>query len=210
MPISLKQQNALLLAPMIIVHILTMAAWANFHPIWAGDLLTTLHSKYSISTAVLSGIAATILTGIIPADVKSIFVFWRIKHPLPGCRAFSVHIKKDPRISEDIWKARMGEFPEKPRDQNAAWYRIYSLVRDAPSVKSVHKNYLFCRDLTAINLIFLVLSVPVGAYFLDTAKEQALTTSIYLVTYFFGSLAAQNYGKRMVTTVFATAQEQQL
>ncbi|WP_064789796.1 hypothetical protein [Thalassospira indica] len=208
MPISLKQQNVLLLAPLIIVHVLTMAAWANFHPIWAGDLLATLHSKHSISTAALSGIAATILTGIIPAEVKSIFVFWRIKHPLPGCRAFSVHIKNDARISEKTWKARLGEFPVEPKDQNATWYRIYSSVRDAPSVKSVHKNYLFCRDLTAINLIFLVLSVPVGAYFLDTVEEQALTTSTYLAIYFFVALAAQNYGKRMVTTVFATAQEQ--
>lgn len=210
MSFSLKQQNTVLLAPMIVVHVLTMAAWANFHPIWAGDLLTTLQSNHSISTAILSGITATILTGIIPADVKSMFVFWRIKHPLPGCRAFSVHLKNDARISEKFWNARLGQFPEDPRDQNATWYGIYSSVRDTPSVKSVHKNYLFCRDLSAINLIFLALSIPVGAYFLDEAKEQALATLAYLGIYFFVALAAQNYGKRLVTTVFATAQEQQL
>lgn len=206
MALSLKQQNMLLLAPAVTVHILLMSVWTNLQPIWAGDVVEALKSTYSISTAVLSGIVATVLTGVLSAKFKSIFVFLKVQNPLPGCRAFSVHLPNDPRLSVDFWTQRLGKLPEDPREQNTTWYKIYFPVKDTTSVRSVHKHYLFCRDLTAINLVFLILSIPVGLHLNIALEETGTVFLAYLANYFLVALAAQNYGKRLVTTALAVAE----
>ena len=36
-----------------------------------------------------------ILNGIVSSNLKAILCFWRIKNPLPACRAFSYYIDKE-------------------------------------------------------------------------------------------------------------------
>jgi len=51
-----------------------------------------------IGAVALAAVATTILNGILSPDAKARIVFWRWRHPLPGCRAFSHYLKKDVRI----------------------------------------------------------------------------------------------------------------
>ena len=49
-----------------------------------------------------------ILRGILSENQKNVLVFWRLKNPLPGCRAFSCLIGKDARITRTNLEHNLG------------------------------------------------------------------------------------------------------
>src|SRR5579859_4799602 len=69
--------------------------------------------------AVCIPIATIVLIGILDDTSKARLVFWRLRHPLPGCRVFTELVKTDPRIDVLALKERYGELPRKPHAQNA-------------------------------------------------------------------------------------------
>ncbi|MGH8057375.1 MAG: hypothetical protein ACREOH_09095, partial [Candidatus Entotheonellia bacterium] len=137
------------------------------------------------------------------SHIKAVLVFWRLCHPLPGCRAFSRYLNSDPRISPGVLETRFGQFPREPAQQNSLWYRIYRRNENHPAIRDAHGCYLLTRDLTSLSAIFLVILGPAVIYLLDDTNR-ALTYLIMLVIlYGFTSQAARTYGKRFVTSVLA-------
>ena len=125
-------------------------------------------------------------------------MFWRSKEILPGHRAFSLHAKKDPRISNDSLKSLVGEWPRKATKQNELWYKIYKRVEDEHTVSSAHRNYLLCRELTCVTLVFLIAG-PITLLFLKASLSSIL---VYCAVLFLGflllSITGRNHANRFV------------
>ncbi len=112
------------------------------------------------SLSVLLPVPILLFSYLLSQSQKATIVFWRLKHPMPGCRAFSVHAPADVRIDLAALKANVGEFPVEERAQNSMWYRLYKLVENDTAVLESHQNYLMFRDIAAMSLL-LVIVVPV-------------------------------------------------
>jgi hypothetical protein len=148
-------------------------------------------------------IPTLMLSYLISAEKKAILVFWRLKYPLPGSRAFSQHAPADHRIDLSKLRKHVGEFPTNERDQNAKWFSLYKLVDSDPSVVDSHKNYLLFRDIAAMSLILVIL-VPVVMYFSGTDNSSVVICGTwFLGQYLVAALAARNSGVRFVQNVLA-------
>lgn len=144
-----------------------------------------------------------VLNGLIGNLTKERMVFWRWQDPLPGCRAFTELMYVDPRINVEAIKAKHGNLPEDPKQQNALWYKYYKKHAGTISVSEAHKRYLLTRDMTSISVLFIA--------FLSTGISLSQADWKIIVIYFVAlfaqyiiiSLAARNYGTRFVQNVLA-------
>ena len=177
---------------------------ADLSMIWT--LLSSISLKDGI-VGVITSIGAFVLDGLLSADTKERVVYWRFKHPLPGSRAFSVHLKKETRADPERLVRQWGVFPDDPAEQNRLWYRIYRSVEKELRVHEAHRAWLFSRDLTAYTVLFVVIFGiatlvsdalwPIGWWYLAGLTTQYVTAMT----------AARNYGVRFVRTVLAVASQ---
>lgn len=104
---------------------------AGFSMFW------TLLSSISINDGnigLITPIGAFVLDGLLSADAKARVVYWRCTHPLPGSRAFSVHLEKETRADPDRLVQQWGVFPDDLEEQNRHWYRICRVWRKRPPI----------------------------------------------------------------------------
>ena len=145
------------------------------------------------------------LNGLLSADTKARVVYWRIAYPLPGCRAFSKHLEKEPRADPDRLARKWGPFPVAPSDQNRLWYRINQSVEKDIRVHEAHRAWLFSRDLTAYSVLFFAF-FGVATLICDAPWSIAKWYLFGLgVQYLVLMKAAQTYGVRFVRSVLSIA-----
>lgn len=158
------------------------------------------------TSAVASGLitlAQIIYSGLLGDEVKAVLVFWRLKHPLPGCRAFSTIAPRDPRIDAVRLKVRLGELPTDPDEQNRVWYRLYRQHKDEAPINDAHGSYLLARELACLSIAFL-LALPTLALALGVSFKVALPyAGILLILYVLVAYSGNYYGRRLVANVLA-------
>jgi hypothetical protein len=153
--------------------------------------------------AVLMPLLTIILSGLFSDTAKARLVFWRWRHPLPGCRVFSELIQSDPRIDVPALRKKHGDFPQDPHAQNALWYRLYKEHPGSIVISEAHRIYLLTRDMTTLSAVFVLLfSIAIG---LDSVgwKIAVLYCGALLAQYLMVATAARNYGIRFVLNVLA-------
>ena len=198
---TLKGRNLAWLVATLVLDVLVLLVIA-FHTA-IDDLTPTKVAVIRASLTALLPIPVLILSSLISSDHKAILVFWRIKHPLPGARAFSVHAPADHRIDLAKLKKNVGEFPTAERDQNSKWYGLYKQVDSDASVVDSHKNYLLFRDLAAMSLVLLP-TLPIVLYFSGIDSNRMLVSAAwFLGQYLITAFAARTTGIRFVQNVLA-------
>ncbi|WP_137138270.1 hypothetical protein [Pseudomonas asiatica] len=198
---TLKYRNLAWLVATLVLDILVLLVIV-FHKA-IEDLTPTTAIAIRVSLTALLPIPTLILSSLLSADLKAVLVFWRIKNPLPGARAFTVHAPADSRIDLATLRKNIGEFPTTERDQNAKWYSLYKLVDSDPSVVDSHKNYLLLRDIAAMSLL-LALTAPMTMYFVGIDTTGVKTSAVLLFTqYLITALSARTTGIRFVQNVLA-------
>lgn len=148
-------------------------------------------------------VAVFLITSLLSSEAKAVLVFWRIRHVLPGHRAFSIYALRDPRIDIKALKKNVGQFPESPRDQNALWYRLFKKIDEEESVSLPHRQFLLFRDLASISVLLLVF-IPILLLVLGVATYNVgVVTALFLMQYGATAIAARNQGIRLVSNVLA-------
>jgi hypothetical protein len=201
----LKGKNAWWLRLFICLNI------AAFLSVAVGQQLTTTsidHFWQSLSAkeglvAICLPLLTLVLNGILGDLTKARLVFLRWRNPLPGCRAFSVIMVTDPRIDVARLRARLGTIPSEPKEQNAAWFRLYKVHSSRQTVLEAHRAYLLTRDMAALSAVFAV-TLSIGAFISAVAWETAaLYSAALFAEYIIVSTSARNYGNRFVANVLA-------
>jgi hypothetical protein len=207
---SLHAQNALWIAGYVALNVIVFVSLVTQGTL---DLLTineTMSHVLSAEGATAAGafVASTILNGLLRGDTKAVFVFWRLRHSLPGHRAFSLLGPRDPRVDMAALKTQIGTLPTAATDQNLVWYKLYRRHRDEQPVMEAHRRYLLTRDITVLTLLFL-LALPGALYF---AGADGNLVVMYGGTLFLGylvtSISAQRYGTALVTNVLAAVSDE--
>lgn len=157
----------------------------------------------SAAVSVVLGILALVLNGLLSENNKARLVFWRMRVPLPGCRAFARYMHEDPRVDPKVLETRFGPLPSAPDDQNRLWYRIYQAYSGEPSVTDAHRSYLATRDTATLTALFLLTFVPVGIFLAQNLVLWIFYAGAMAIVYLLTSQAARNYGQRLVTNALA-------
>lgn len=152
----------------------------------------------------LAVIIATAANGLLSSAVKEKLVFLRLKHVLPGHRAFSVHAPADPRIDPARLKKACGnKLPADPEAENRQWYRFHLEMQGLPAVVQVHRDYLLLRDYTGLAALFLVGLGIADPFVVASPKALGLHLAFLVLQFLVVRHAAMTYGVRFVCTVLA-------
>lgn len=203
--ISLKTNNIVQLSVLIVLQLLMVSVvnQSTFN-LSLFDILKDT-GGVMLTVCVLSGWVSY----LIPADLKSIFVFWRWRNVLPGHRFIQL-AEKDKRIDTALLKARVTDYESlklNNNEQNSYWYKeFYQPVNRQDEVASTHKFYLLYRDATAVSLVSALALIIAK----QASDEQFLAVSyqslwVFVVSVTGLSIAAKNAGQRMVTTAVAVS-----
>lgn len=196
---SLKARNMVWLVAVGIFDVIVLLVIAFHHPIddFAADKGMALRTGLSVFLPV----PIVFLSYLLSHSQKAVLVFGRIRNPMPGSRAFSVHAQADSRIDVNSLRNNVGAFPSDERDQNSMWYRLYKQVEDDVSVLESHQKYLMFRDIAAMSLL-LVPVVALGLFlFGNTTSAVVRSAVVFAVQYLIAALAARNSGIRFVQNV---------
>jgi hypothetical protein len=162
------------------------------------------HNGYCEFDVGFALVIATVMNGLVSADVKARLVFLRWLHALPGHRAFTKYAVRDPRIDlSALEKLHGGPLPTGPAEQNRAWYRIYKAAENDQAVRQVHRDFLLLRDYTGLSAVFIVFYGAAGLYAIPSIKVGLTYLLALVLQYVLVRQAASNYGIPMVTTVLA-------
>jgi hypothetical protein len=148
-------------------------------------------------------VISILVSSILPADFKAILVYWRIRDALPGCRAYSVHARRDPRINIDALTKNVGALPTDPREQNTKWYKLLKKVDDHNEVRDAHGRFLLFRDLTGLSLLMAILASAALAVLGYSAPVAALAFGIFVCQFVVSAVAGRFSGNRLVANVLA-------
>lgn len=198
---SLKSQNITWLWGVLVVDAAVLSLIA-FPETFSGATIKD-YAWLKAAIAVVSPVIVLLLTSIISSELKSILVYWRLSNTLPGYRAFSVYAVNDPRIDLDALRNNVGTFPEKAKDQNTTWYKLYKNVENDVTVSQAHLHYLLFRDLASISLLL----APISAVLLYIVGASLVSSGVALLIliaqYLANAVAARHNGISLVTNVLA-------
>ena len=199
---NLKAKNAPYLWSFFIFNLTVLIAlfFAGYYKEISGDLEKML----SLRTAgiLVAPLVLFIVNGLLSSNQKAILVFWRLKDPLPGARAFSVHAPRDMRIDMARLHSLHGDLPTSAKEQNVLWYRIFKNNHDQITIWKSHKDFLLARDIVAMGFLFVIFAgIPILTVGIAPLKWFYFTALVF--QYFLVCIIAQNHGKRFVTNVLA-------
>ncbi|WP_244125874.1 hypothetical protein [Burkholderia gladioli] len=196
---SLKARNMVWLVGVGIFDVIILLVIAFHRPI--DDFTADKGMALRTSLSIFLPVPIIFLSYLLSHSQKAILVFWRLRNPMPGSRAFSVYAQTDTRIDVDALKKKVGAFPSDERDQNSTWYRLYKQVENEVSVLESHQKFLMFRDIAAMSLLLVPL-VAFGLFlFGNTFTAIAWSAMVFAVQYLIAVLAARNSGIRFVQNV---------
>jgi hypothetical protein len=198
---SLKSQNMKWLVLLAAADVLAIFLFVA-PEIAKGVTLTELGVGRVLTTTVLP-VVVLLLVNVLPHEVKSSLVFWKLRDALPGCRAFTRYAPRDRRIDMVALKKNIGACPSEPADQNAKWYKLYKQVPADSTVRDAHRHFLMYRDMAALSLPLIVL-VPAGLYLTGVARTALWSAAaLFFIQYILTALSARWSGVRFVCNVLA-------
>jgi hypothetical protein len=198
---SLKRRNMLWLVAVGILDVVALSLLVFNRPL--SDFTVDKMAAMRASLSVLLPAPILVLSYLLSQSQKATIVFWRLKHPMPGSRAFSVHAQSDVRIDLDALRKNVGEFPVDERAQNSMWYRLYKLVQDDTAVLESHQNFLMLRDVAAMSLLLVVLA-PIALALAGVGGGTVLWCDLFFLgQYLVTAIASRNNGVRFVQNVLA-------
>jgi hypothetical protein len=210
---SLKEQNAWLIRAALVVHALAFA-YVVLRPFPLSQFVDESFRRHvqeflapgSVSIGILA-LTRLVLLGLIPPQLRDCLVHWRLRHPLPGSRAFSKIGPADQRVDMKKLRKALGGLPTNPDKQSSLFYSIYKQHQNEVGVLDAHKSYLAARDIATITLLLCLLLPPIAGWFLDDYKRAAIYALMMFAAYALTCLAAQVYAKRMIQNVLAVASQ---
>jgi hypothetical protein len=200
---SLNDKNKLALYGLMAANIALYYGVVQNDAILAGNWVSLVRNVGEVLPAGLGIILTGVINAQIPPEMKARIVFMSWNNPLPGCKAFTRHAKSDPRVDITCLELTYGPLPTDPREQNALWYKLYKSIEQEPSVRQVHRAFLFTRDYTSLALMLMVVLGIAGFFQIPSTRTAIFYLTVLLFQFVLAGQAARNHGKRFVTTVLA-------
>jgi hypothetical protein len=204
MKLSLKTQNR----PLILIFALFLGLlmlWAVRGKVDLSDIVGLDQYYQSAVVIGIASIATLLVSEIVPAKWKLTLVYWKIRNPTPGSKAFSDIALNDHRISCAALEERYGPLPKNPCEQDEKFYQIYKPLDGDIGIDDAHKSYLLFRELAVLSFAAMIagsmIAYALSKSFFASGVYLLVTTTMYLAT----AIAGQNAGHRFVSNTLAVA-----
>lgn len=201
MELSLKDINRPALVLVVVANIALYYAILFGFDVFRFSNLMTNYENY-LPSAFLALIVGVLNSQLNHAS-KARLVFWRWKHPLPGCMAFTSIMNTDDRIDPAVLRTFQDPLPTDPAEQNRLWYRWYREFQNEPRISQVHREYLFTRDWTGLSVLLGVALIPLAFWQMEH-KLAFILTIIMVIQYLIVRRSARNHARRFVASVLAS------
>ncbi|MGJ3260246.1 MAG: hypothetical protein ACFE0S_11665 [Rhodospirillales bacterium] len=201
---KLNQSNLLTLTSLLIGYIFLHLILVEGLPVDLNELFKSFSQKGPIIILYfLVMLVLPVVSGSIPRGAKEAIIFWRITERLPGYRAFSQYAYSDYRIDGQPFIDSIGGIPESPKAQNDLWYRMYNRFEADDRVRASNKMYLLYRDLGAITVLTIVLSLIV--YLFRTGDKNGFIAFQMVLGFMYAVsvVGGQVYARKLVQQVLA-------
>lgn len=107
----LKSENQIWLFGFLVVNLAAFAVVTYIGLDGVSGAIQWVQSNWeSLSAVGLGVVVTTVVSNLISPQLKAVLVFWRWPNPLPGHRAFSRYLGKDPRIDPHRLQDKVGDF----------------------------------------------------------------------------------------------------
>lgn len=201
---SLKDQNSGRLLAIVVGNAALFAVFAHATEGSVGTVYEqTTKLVWQLAPAALAAALLAILNGLLTSQAKARLVFWRWKDPLPGNRAFSIHVNEDPRINIDALNRKLPKWPKSAHEQNTTWYGLYRTVESESSVATGHRDFLFARDYAVLSALFVVFLGGLAVFRFHDLYRSCFYIALLTVQYLVVRYVAARYGIGFVKTVLA-------
>lgn len=200
---SLKDQNIPRLLAVVVANLTIFLAILKADLLLTADYQSLAKGLDDLIPAALAVALLTVLNGLFSPLTKARLVFWRWTNPLPGCRAFSEHVWRDPRIDIVSLAQKIGEFPEDEFKQNVTWYGLYRTVKSDPAITHTHRDFLFTQDYAGLAALSLVVLGGLAVYQINDWNRTLPYIAFMAAQYLIVRHVAKNHGHRFVRTVLA-------
>lgn len=200
----LKSENQVWLFGFLVVNLAAFAVVTYIGLDGVPGAIQWVQSNWeSLSAVGLGMVVTTVVGNLISPQLKAVLVFWIWPNPLPGHRAFTRYLGKDPRVDPHRLQEKVGDFPSDPSEQNRLWYRIYRTHEGEPSVTGSHRDFLLTRDITWLSFAMFILFGLGSAFLGETALQTVWYPVLLASQYLIASIAARRNGIRFVLNVLA-------
>lgn len=202
---SLKEQNDVLYWAFAVANIIILVSLIISKKIdlqHISKIWTLISAKEGIWILLLP-IVGVSLNGLLSSKIKAMIIFTRIKHVLPGHRAFSKLGKTDVRIHLDRVIKKNGKSPRNPIEQNKMWYDIYKKHENNIVIKDSHKKFLLMRDIASLSFLFLLSSFIVFIIYFSVNRVMIFYLLFNCIQFLITMISARNYGNGFVCNVLA-------
>lgn len=200
---TLNQQNSLSITAYVVINVLIFIILKLGLPI--NNTIEPMVSKLlsSATWLLIFGIFTQIINSQLSSQMKAVLVFWRFKEALPGYRAFSYFMHRDPRIDPNLLRAKLGNLPSKSMEQNRLWYKLYKKHESKKTVVDAHQKFLLTRDLASCGFLCCIVLGITGYFLLANTQIWKIYAFILLMLFLIISNAARNCGEKLVSNVLA-------
>jgi hypothetical protein len=203
MALALKDLNKVPLLSVVLANLAAFVAVTSGTSWGAIDWSSLTGAFAHAVPAGIGLILVSIVNAQLSSDAKARVVFFRWRNPLPGSEAFTRHAHEDPRVNARALEQALGAPPTDPQEQNAVWYRLFKSIEDHPSVRQVHREFLFTRDYACIALMMALVLAPLSVVETPSFKVALIYTGLLILQFVLVVRAARQHGVRLVRTVLA-------
>lgn len=201
---SLKSGNAVRYAGILVGNVVMFGLLTAARPKDGALLSQVANQAQKLLPVGALSILAGLLVNQLSSTAKARLVFLRAAHPLPGCRAFSTYVHRDPRIDREALREAVGPFPVDPEEQNRVWYRLYKSVSADTSVMEAHRRFLFYRDYATMAMFIALAAVPAARQVNAALPGLLGVVGAAAMQLLLTIRAAQTSGEQLVCNVLAT------
>lgn len=150
-----------------------------------------------------AGIIMLVLQELFPRSLKEVLVFWRLRHRVPGCRAFTEIAKNDARVDPTDLAVLLPTAPMTPIEENALWYKWLKATESDPAIADNHRRFLILRDCAVLLALLTLVTPALIVWSPESLSRTLMLTGGLLLAYGVVALSARNTAVRLVGNVVA-------
>jgi hypothetical protein len=200
---KLNQSNHLYIVPIVIAYAVAYLTFVDGQSFDPSKLLSDSPGKTIV--VFVTSMMLPIISGLIPRGLKEWLVFWRVKHRLPGYRAFTKYAHGDYRIFPDDLIQSIGGMPETPQAENSTWYRLYNMHEADDRVRESNRLYLLYREISSYTVLTAIVSSAGYVTFGGNINGFLGLLGFLFVVYILSIIGARIYAIKLVRQVLAIA-----
>jgi hypothetical protein len=167
----------------------------------------TVDLKGQLGSLAIATLVGTLAQDLIPKPLKETWVFLKVRHRLPGFRAFADACKRPDQIDTSKIADYHALVDAQPDLQQRSFYKLYKKHASLSNVEHYSFRYLAWRDTSSMMLLLAVVTIP--TWMLSAFVNVPFRSALWLAALALGAsvimaAAARQMARELVIQVLSS------